>query len=385
MKKKKPDSKKIIWISSYIPRSCGIAYYSADYIQALQKFAKQTNKKIDIKIIAHTDATEADFPIIDLKNKNWHLIVLDKVKKEKPDVVHIQHEYGLYETYEDHNKRVVELIKLIKKFGIPVVMTYHSVYKKLEPNFAEFTSNSLKELSAGIFHEDYQKQALPKNIGWTPKNLYVIPHGSTENINLERKKIREVYGYSEDELIVGSAGIADERKGFRTLVHQWPKVIKKFPNALLVLEVKPHKSEATRVYINKILQEIMNSPVSRNIEFTVREYNSTQFYKRLKSFDILVLAYKSESQSGVLAHGFAAGVPSIVTDIEGLGAEIRNSKSGIAIKKRTDFYKAIIKLLASEKLRKQYSKNALDYVKNVNGWNIVAKNTFDIYDKVSKK
>ena len=373
--------KKIIWISSYLPRSCGIAYYSADYIDAIKKFAKKTNKDINIKIIAHTDALESDFPIIDLKNKNWHLKILDKVKKEKPDMVHIQHEYGLYETNGDNNQRVVELIKLIKQLGIPVVMTYHSIYKKLEPNFAKFTSNSLKELSAGIFHEDYQKEALPKNIGWTPKNLYVIPHGSTEHIDFERKKIRDVYGYSDDELIVGSAGIADERKGFRTLIHQWPKVVEKFPNALLVLEVKPHKSNETRDYINKILEEIMKSKVSKNIEFVVREYNSMQFYKRLKSFDVLVLAYKSESQSGVLAHGFAAGVPSIVTDIEGLGAEIRNSKSGIAIKNRADFYKAIIKLLASKKLRTEYSKNALKYVRNVNGWNIVAKNTFNIYDK----
>ena len=376
--------KKLVWISSYLPRSCGIAYYSSNYIRALKEYAKKTNKKISIKIVAHTDGKKADYPIINLKNKNWHHSVLKIIKKEKPSIVHIQHEYGLYETDKDKNKRVIELIKLIKNEKIHVVMTYHSVYEKLSPAFAEFTKKSLEELDAGIFHEQYQKNALLKNIGYIPKNIYVLPHGSREDIKLNRERVRKEFNYNHKNLIVGSAGIADERKGFRTLIHQWPKVVKKIPNAILSLELKPHAANQTRIYIDKVLEEIMKSPVSKNIEFTVKDYLDIEFYKRLISFDILVFPYRSESQSGVLAHGFSVGVPSIVTDIEGLGAEIRNSKAGIVVKKREDFYKAIIKLLKNTKLRKKFSRNALKYVKTTNGWNIIAKKTFKIYDEVSQ-
>ncbi len=372
--------KKLIWISSYLPRSCGIAYYSSHYITALKKYAKKINKKISINIIAHTDAKKADYPIIDLKNKNWHHEVLKIIKKEKADIVHIQHEYGLYETDKDCNKRVTELLKLIKKEKIPTVMTYHSVYKKLIPPHANFISETLKQLDAGILHEDYQKVNLKKNIKWEPKNIYVLPHGSKEDIKLEKEEVRKGFGYNGD-LVIGSAGLASERKGFRTLTRQWPKVVKKIPNAILALELKPHVTTETRTYINKVLKEVMKSSVSDNIEFIVKDYSELEFYKRLKSFDILVLPYKSESQSGVLAHGFSVGVPSIVTDIEGLGAEIRNSKAGIAVKKRKDFYKAIIKLLKSPKLRAKYSQNALNYVKKVSGWSIIAKKTFNIYEK----
>ena len=113
----------------------------------------------------------------------------------------------------------------------------------------------------------------------------------------------------------------------------------------------------------------------------MKDYGEMDFYKRLLSFDVLVLPYKSESQSGVLAHGFSVGVPAIVTDIEGLGAEIKNSKAGVAVKNREYFYRAIIKMLSSKKLREKYSKNALTYVKEVNGWSIIAKKTLKIYDK----
>jgi len=107
-----------------------------------------------------------------------------------------------------------------------------------------------------------------------------------------------------------------------------------------------------------------------------------EFYRRLASFNILVLPYKSESQSGVLAHGFSVATPAIVTDIEGLGAEIRNSKAGIAVKKISKFYREINKLLDNPRLRAQFSKNAKNYVKKVNSWKIIAKKTFKIWEKV---
>lgn len=62
--------KKVVWISSYLPRSCGIAYYSENYITALKKYAEKHNKEVSFMIIAHTDAKLADYPIINLKIKS---------------------------------------------------------------------------------------------------------------------------------------------------------------------------------------------------------------------------------------------------------------------------------------------------------------------------
>jgi len=375
---------KVVWISSYLPRSCGIAYYSANYINALKEYSRKLKRKLSVKVIAHTDASKADYPVIDVKNRKWHHKVLKIIKKEKPDVVHIQHEYGLYETYADGNKRVIDLIKMIKQEKIPVVMTYHSVYKKMNKHFSNFVSNTLRELDVGTLHCDYQKKALKKNIGWQPKNVFVLPHGSKENVKVNVEKMKKDLGYGGKKFIVGTAGIASDRKGFRTLIKQWPKVVKKFPNSILSIETKPHKAKETKLYINNVMNQVMKSSVSKKIEIIVKDYNEEEFYNRLAIFDVLVLPYKSESQSGVLAHGFSVGVPAIVADIEGLGSEIRRSRAGIPVKSRKNFYKAIIKMLSSKKLRQKYSANALKYVKNVNGWSIIAKKTLDIYQKVLK-
>jgi len=379
-------TKKVLWITSYLPRSCGIAYYSDNYISAIKEYAKKHNKNISVKIISHTDAKKADYPIININERDWIDKVFKIIKKENPSVVHIQHEYGLYETYSDENNTLLELLRQLKKQKIPVVMTYHSIYKKLEPHHKKFVSESLKLISAGIFHEEYQKLALKENIGRIPKNLFVLPHGSTPKLNLNKEKLKKEFGYNE-RLVVGAAGIADERKGFRTLIRQWPKVVKKFPDALLSLEIKPHVAKITRDYINKVMAKIMKSKVNKNIEIIVKDYGDLEFLRKLASFDVLALPYKSESQSGVLAHGFASHTPAVVTDIEGLGAEIRNSKAGIAVKmkdRKHHFYKAIIKLLGSKKLRDKMSENAKKYVDEVSGWDIIAKKTFGIYEKIQK-
>ena len=369
-------SKKIIWISSYLPRADGIAYYSSNYIRNLKKYIKN----ISIKIVSHKDCSEADYPLINLRDKNWIRDVFEIIKKEKPDIVHIQHEYGLYETYDDNNKTLLGLIKMLKKEKFKVVITYHTIFKKLESFQKNFVSESLKEIDVGIFHEQYQKDFLKANIGWNPSNVYILPHGS-EEVKIDKKKIRKDFGYG-NKLIVGSAGLADKRKGFPLLIKQWDKVIKKFPNAFLVLRLKPHFDKETRDSMIDVLNAIIKSPVYKKIEFSVKNYSDFEFYKRLTCFDVLVLPYKSESQSGVLAHGFSVGVPAIVTDIEGLGAEIKNSNAGIAVKNRKNFYKYIIKMLSSKDLRKKYSENALKYVKNVSSWKIISEKTNKIYEKI---
>ena len=42
-------------------------------------------------------------------------------------------------------------------------------------------------------------------------------------------------------------------------------------------------------------------------------------------------------------------------------------------------------MISSKKMRDKFSRNSLNYVKNVNGWPIIAKKTFDIYNKIESE
>lgn len=87
---------KIAWMSSWAPRPCGIATYSAELVGVLRKKGNQ------VDIICHPDGGSPGeryvHPVMDTRKPGWDEAVYEVVKKIRPDVVHIQHEYGLYQT-----------------------------------------------------------------------------------------------------------------------------------------------------------------------------------------------------------------------------------------------------------------------------------------------
>lgn len=89
--------------------------------------------------------------------------------------------------------------------------------------------------------------------------------------------------------------------------------------------MKPQPTEESINYISQISYLVAKNEQKASIELIIKDYSGEDFLEKLRSFDILVLPYLSESQSGVLSHSFAAGTPAVVRDIEGLGYEIKQS------------------------------------------------------------
>ncbi|MCL4417430.1 MAG: hypothetical protein M1365_12175, partial [Actinobacteria bacterium] len=84
----------VVLISSYAPRLCGIA----TFVEEAREFIQKMYPVRDVLVISHVDgAGEGVFPLIDMKNRFWWKPVAKQIKKLNPYVVHIEHEYGLYE------------------------------------------------------------------------------------------------------------------------------------------------------------------------------------------------------------------------------------------------------------------------------------------------
>ena len=115
---------------------------------------------------------------MDPQEVGWHQDVLDVINKLNPDVVHIQHEYGLYDVDGKLSTDLLDLLVRLNLQRIPTAVTYHSVYSTLGDKECLFMNLSLQLIDAGIVHEELQKIFLPVNVGWVPQNVTVIPHGA---------------------------------------------------------------------------------------------------------------------------------------------------------------------------------------------------------------
>lgn len=73
-----------------------------------------------VYVISHTDEQVGGhesqpnvFGIIDISKPDWERVIFDKIMDLKPDVVHIQHEYGLYANEGDYGISIIDLLFLL--------------------------------------------------------------------------------------------------------------------------------------------------------------------------------------------------------------------------------------------------------------------------------
>jgi len=375
-------------VTSWPPRHCGIATYSQDLVRALRKQGHE------VHIVTFKDGGKRGEKFVhsvlnvkrnrEMVDPGWDQKLFETISKIEPDVVHIQHEYGLYLYDDDHSAGLLRsFFKWKVETEIPTVVTYHSVYSVLDRVEAIYMDVALRLTNAAIVHEEFQKNNLPINIGRVANNVYVIPHGAKDIVPY--KNAKEEYGL-KGKKVVGLIGWWEPNKGFERVVKVWPKIRKAVGSkAVLVVagDARPGSSSG-QIYKPKLLKAIRKSKASKSIKVITGSFTPEEYDKVLSAFDLMVLPYSRASQSGNLAHAFAVGVPCVATAMEGLKAEIEDSNAGIAVPPGNDLelMQAISHIMKHNDLRKRYAKNALKHVTKQLKWSIVAKKHVALYSKL---
>jgi 1,2-diacylglycerol 3-alpha-glucosyltransferase len=372
---------KIVMVSSWSPRHCGIATYSAELVGALRKKGHQ------VDIICHTDeecgghSDQGVYPVINTDDPGWDQKVFSAILQISPDVVHIQHEYGLYLTGGDYSGRILTLLFRLKLEKIPSVMTYHSIYTSLDRPEAIFTDASLRLLDSAIVHEEIQKLFLPYNLDWIPYNVHVISHGAKEVVPDPFAKER--FGLTGKKVAL-CIGWFEPNKRFEDVVKIWPEVVRDAgEQAILVIagDARPGSDTGAK-YKEHLLRAIEACPARDNIKTILGAFDPDTYDSIISASDFVVLPYKHASQSGNLAHSFALNKPAIVSSLEGLKAEIEASGAGIAVPvdDLVELKKAITILLTSDLMLETYSDHAQGYVANHIMWENVAQKHTLVYE-----
>ncbi len=378
---------KIAWMSSWPPRHCGIATYSQELISALRK------AKNDIHVICHPDGGRPGeknvYPVMNTDAADWDEAVYDTVQKINPDIVHIQHEYGLYQTSGDHASGLFRLLFRLHVQGkYPAVITYHSVYSRLNSTIRLYMDVMQRIVQAGIIHAEYQWMSLHANLGRVINNMYVIPHGATAGVSISGKEAKKKLGL-EGRRVVGMLGWFTATKGFDSVLEIWDDLARDLgEDVTLVLAGDARLGDRNQVDYKQKLLGLVNKSVHKDqikVElgsFTPEEYNTV-----MASFDLMVMPYTFASQSGNLAHSFALGVPAVVSGLEGLKAEAEASRAAVAVPPgdRDELKRAILTIMGNESLRKTYAQRAKSYVRGKISWSITAKKHIKVYKKAADR
>jgi len=358
---------KIAIISTYPPIKCGIAAYTSYLVKELRSL------KNEIHVVSQFGAKgRRVYAVFKADDSDLAEKISKTIAKINPEVVHIQHEYGLYGGHKKMS--IISLLYKLKPFHIPLIITLHTVYEEFSEEERLIIKELIKASDAVIVHHHYQKEAIRSVVG-NVDQIYVIPHGvriiepipgAKKRLGLEGKKVMLLSGYFRAS------------KGFEKMVNLFPRIVEELPHVVLVIagEIRLPGYSA---YKDKLLHLINESPVRDKIRLLQGPFPQPTFDMIFSAADLVVFPYIESSQSGIMAHCIAFGKPVVTSNLKTFRELMKEARNGLIARDNEELASKTIKILKDDNLRKTFSENARRYAREKASWNIVARKVIDLY------
>jgi len=353
----------IVCLSTFPPRQCGIATFTADLTNAIDQMFKPLIKS---KIVAMNFTKISHLPYSDkvifqisqpreedYVNAAYKLNHLKKVR-----LVNIQHEFGIFGgEYGSH------LLLLLKKLQKPVVTTFHTVLPAPDEKMRNVVKTIMKYSKGIIVMTNYSKELLKKDYGLNPDRIQVIPHGIHRVSYRTNEHAKSVFGLS-GKLILSTFGLLNPNKGIEYVIEALPPVIEKFPNVRFLVAGVTHPTvleQEGEKYRNFLIKKVHQLGLSDYVLFYNTYFNINKLLRFLEATDVYLSPSLNPKQtvSGTLSYALGSGRPVISTAFAQAKQDV-TSEVGILIdfKNPQAFTDAITKLISNNELCLQLGKNA---------------------------
>jgi len=370
---------KIALCSDWYPRIGGVTSHMVRLAKELQKLGHE------VTIITKNGHEGATHEIsLNVKGVNVqflpdniltppNLMKLGRILKEgKFDVVHGHHAFVPTSLFS---------ISLAKRLGTPTVLTNHSIpfgygscvwtpisYSFLFP-YRRYVNKADKIIAVSNAAADFIKHFADE------RKVLVIPNAVDDtffNDGFDKKILNK--NRSPTILYVGRLS---HRKGLHVLVPAMKHVVKKVPNARLLIVGEGYTKGFVRVLVKALGLE-------KNVKLLGLAHPQ-QLLLLYKMSNVFVLpSIYGESFGIVLLEAMASRVPVVATDVGGISEVITDNYTGLLLKpgNSKELANAILKVLNNPNLSKKLVKNARKEVMKYRS-HIIAKKIESVYEELT--
>lgn len=312
--REKSKSINVIYISSYIPRRCGIATYTSDLTKAINLINPYSKAEI-MALIRPED--KINYPLeVKLKINQYkidsYIKAANYINKSKADIVVLEHEFGLYGG--EFGDFIIKLIELLNK---PLVITAHTVPNDFNKGYGLVLKDVIKFAEKVIVMMPKSMQKLIKKYDYPKEKIEIIPHG-VPDIPLESNDIYKKKRGLEGRIILGNINLLSTIKGLEYIIEALKEIKGHFDNVLYLIIGQTHPIVLQREgekYRQFLIKKIQQYDLQENVKF-INEYISLEeLIEWLKIIDIYITPYldPQQSASGALAYAIGAGKTCIST------------------------------------------------------------------------
>jgi glycosyltransferase involved in cell wall biosynthesis len=376
---------KILFISTFPPRKCGIASFTQDLVNAINM---QIAEDVEIDVCALDKKKKSayfDEPVsmvmdgynIDSCMETAQLINRDPAIK----MVCIEHEFGLYGG--ELGEYLLGFLALIEK---PFIIRLHTVLpnpgdKMLKiVQTIELLANKvivMTKNSARLLNEDYHLSS---------DKIIIIPHGTHAITKKGTNELKIKYDL-ENKQVLTTFGLLSPNKGIEKGIRAMKEISSSVPNAVYIVigQTHPNLLEQEGEKYREFLQELIDETGLQDNVRLINEYVPTgMLMEYLALTDVYLFTSKDPNQavSGTFLYAMSAGCPVISTSFI-LAKEMLDEKTGVILETGQDRELAehAIRILNYPEIREEMSKNAFFKMRN-STWEKVSQRHTNLFSSI---
>ena len=373
---------KIAYVSTHLPTQCGIATYTDYLIHGIRK----ADPASEVKIVAEQGASPIKDDKLEVipcwdRNENYVDPIISHTKGF--DVIHIQHEYSIY-NFDDRLPTLLQGLDEKAKKIITIHCVRPAQFSERWSVDEDFAARIATLADAVIVHLPTQEAILTR-LGVPSKKIHIIPHGT--ELNDENKEVsRKRLGLPVDAKILLMIGFIKRHKCLHIVLDTLVEILEKFEDVYLFVAggLAPTASKSDIEYAEYIGRRIEVLGLQKNVIYPNKFFPNEDVPYLLSSADIVLFPYYEEDRSASGSFHLAIGAKKpIIASRTPKFEELKNicdellvlpyNSSGIAA--------IAIRLFEDSKFR-QYVVSRTEEYRNYTSWQTIASQHLQLYQEV---
>ncbi len=370
---------KIVYISTYLPKQCGIATYTDYLINGIRK----VDPTLEIKIIAEQGASPIKldkFEVIPCwdRNENYVEPIISNIGAG--DVVHIQHEYSIYK-FDDRLPSVLQKLGENTKKIITIHCVKPAQFSERGAEEEKFAARIARLADEVIVHLPTQEAILTR-LAIPSKKIHIIPHG-TELSDEDKEVSRKRLGLPVDAKILLMFGFIKKHKNLHIVLDALMEILEKFRDVYFFIAggLAPNASKKDKDYTEFIAKRIEELRLQKNVIYPNKFFPNEDVPYLLRASDIVLFPYYEEdrSASGSLHLAIGAKRPTIASRIPKF-EELKNISDDLLVLpyNSSGIAGIAIRLFEDQEFRK-YVINRTEEYRVLTSWQTVARQHLKLY------
>lgn len=391
---------RICLVSTFPPAPCGIATYCGYLIDGLLS----VDKKVHVTVLTEgpvANDLRARVCVIDAfsADSDYSPAIVHQVRACAPDVVHIQHEYGIF----GFDGRFLRLLADLREIRVPIVVTLHTVHTRSSLDLGcswrtdrrpltnvDIEKEQRQLCNVGdviVVHQDRPMRSALIDQGARADRVVSIPHGTFKGTRVISALAKEYLGYAADSSLLVAFGYFEPSKNHQRLLQAFSLLRLRKPNAKLWIGGHVRwPSPPAREYKARIVNLIDQMGLNEHVTLWEGILSEPEVRVLLSAADVGCFAYQEDtySSSGALHRMLGNGKPVVASNIPKFHELLRVAPEILVDPNRPEEIAGVLaRVLEDDSFRALIASKALRFAEETS-WPLVADAHLDVYRRAIK-